>query len=61
MTHKLEQSTPTIAKMMPSLSLDAEDLPQIKDWKVGGKYNVVAASDGQWRLDAVGVEIAYTP
>ena len=31
---------PSVAKMMPSLSLDAEDLPEIKDWKIGGKYTL---------------------
>ena len=31
---------PSVAKMMPSLSLDAEDLPEIKSWVVGGKYTL---------------------
>ena len=33
-------TTPVIQKMMPTVSLDAGDLPEIKDWKVGGKYKL---------------------
>ena len=29
--------------------------------KIGGKYNAVSGAEGQWWLDAVGVEITYTP
>lgn len=30
-----------IQKMPPNLSLDEEDLPEIKKWKVGGKYRIL--------------------
>ena len=33
-------TTPVMQKMMPTVSLDADDLPEIKDWKVGGKYKL---------------------
>ena len=33
-------SAPVMSKMMPTVSLDAEDLPEIKDWRVGEKYKL---------------------
>ncbi len=33
-------SAPVMSKMMPTVSLDADDLPEINDWKVGGKYKL---------------------
>ena len=37
---KKPMETPRVAKMMPTLSLDASDLPEINGWKVGGKYKL---------------------
>ncbi len=31
---------PSIPRMTPTLSLSEEDCPDIKDWKVGGKYKL---------------------
>ena len=31
---------PEEMKIMPSISLTSEDLPQIKNWQVGGKYKL---------------------
>lgn len=28
------------SRMLPSFSITAKDLPEIKDWKVGGKYTL---------------------
>ncbi len=60
MAKKKEQVSGNVASPMrprPTLHLSAEDLPEIKDWKVGGKYRVVVdvemvrASKGEYEYD----------
>jgi hypothetical protein len=38
--HEEAEAVPMIHKMPPSLSVSEDDLPEIRNWKVGSTYNV---------------------
>lgn len=47
---KMKEQLGAIRKMKPMVHLSSEELPELKDWKVGGKYKV------ELELEQMGME-----